>query len=75
MTDNLSNDDTRGVASALGGKVVSVPTKCISVVRNRRRAEATGEYLLFQDADNQISPDLLVEIQRQIATGRAAAAS
>jgi glycosyltransferase involved in cell wall biosynthesis len=70
VADNLSTDMTRQVAASFGAKVVMVSTKCISAVRNQGAAQATGNYLVFQDADNRMTPEVLVEIKRQMDTGR-----
>lgn len=69
VADNMSTDGTKVVAESLGAKVVPVGIRCISAVRNRAAMVATGKYLVFQDADNRISPDLLVEIKRVMDTG------
>ncbi len=70
VADNMSTDLTRQVAVSFGARLVVVSTKCISAVRNRGAAEATGKYLVFQDADNRMTPDVLVEIKRKMDTGR-----
>lgn len=70
VADNLSTDRTREVAEAHGARVISVPVKCISAVRNRAAEIATGKYWVFQDADNRMSPDLLSEIQCVMDSGR-----
>lgn len=69
VADNLSTDATAAVAREFGARVVSVPVKCVSAVRNGGAAVATGKYLLFVDADNCVSEDLLVEIKRVMDTG------
>lgn len=70
VADNLSTDRTREVAKAHGARVIPVPVKCISAVRNRAAEDATGKYLVFQDADNRMSADLLIEIKQVLDTGR-----
>lgn len=67
--DNLSTDGTARVAEEYGARVVRVEKKCIAAVRNGAAAEATGKYLIFCDADNEMMDDLLVEIDRVMATG------
>jgi len=70
VVDNLSTDRTREVAREFGARVVSVPTKCISAVRNGGAATATGQYLVFVDADNQMSEDLLIAVKEAMDTGK-----
>lgn len=69
VADNLSTDRTRDVAREFGARVVQVSIKCISAVRNGGAAEAQGKYLVFVDADNCVSEDLLIEIKRVMDSG------
>lgn len=69
VADNLSTDGTRDVAREFEAKVVPISIKCISAVRNGAAAEATGKYLVFVDADNCVSEDLLVEIKKVMDSG------
>ena len=66
----MSTDATAAVAKSLGAKVVPVDIRCISVVRNRAAEQATGKYLVFVDADDHMSRNMLVEIQRVMDAGR-----
>ena len=43
-------------------RLISLPNKGVSVARNRGLREATGEYILFIDADDYISPHYLSNI-------------
>ena len=43
-------------------RYVSTPNSGLSASRNRGVEEATGEYLLFLDADDSIIPNCLKEI-------------
>jgi glycosyltransferase involved in cell wall biosynthesis len=67
--DNLSTDGTARVAEEFGARVVSVEKKCISAVRNQAAAVATGKYLAFSDADNEVMDDVLVEINKVLESG------
>lgn len=68
--DNLSTDGTARVAEEFGARVVPVEKRCISAVRNTAAAAATGKYLVFTDADNEVMGDIFVEIARIFDSGR-----
>ena len=61
VCDNNSTDRTAEIARAAGATVVFEPLNQISRARNRGAAAATGEWLLFVDADSLPSKDLLEE--------------
>jgi glycosyltransferase involved in cell wall biosynthesis len=70
VADNCSTDATADVARSHGATVVTVTTRCISTVRNQGAAAATGRYLVFVDADDQMSENLLVEVRKVMESGR-----
>lgn len=70
VADNCSTDATAEVARAHGARVVEVTTRCISAVRNQGAAAATGKYLVFVDADDSMSDNLLVEVKKVLDSGR-----
>ncbi|MDZ4860772.1 MAG: glycosyltransferase [Candidatus Hydrogenedentes bacterium] len=70
VADNMSTDCTASVALSLGARVVPVEVRCISTVRNRGAAAATGDYLVFVDADDHMSENLLSEVRRTLDSGR-----
>jgi glycosyltransferase involved in cell wall biosynthesis len=58
VVDDGSTDDTRSVAAAYKGvRYVWQPNRGLSDARNRGIALATGEFMLFLDADDQLSLD------------------
>lgn len=59
VVDNNSSDKTAEVATAKGARVVFEPINQISKARNTGAKLAKGEYLIFIDADTQVSPELL----------------
>ena len=67
--DNLSTDETVRVAEEFGARVVRVETKCISAVRNQAAATATGDVLVFNDADNEMSENMFVELEKCMDSG------
>jgi glycosyltransferase involved in cell wall biosynthesis len=70
VCDNNSTDTTAEIARAAGATVVFEPINQISRARNRGAAAATGDWLIFVDADTHPSPALFDDVAAQIATGR-----
>ncbi len=70
VCDNNSTDDTAAIARAHGARVVFEPVNQISRARNAAAAAATGDWLVFVDADSHPSTALLAEVAEAIATGR-----
>ncbi len=70
VVDNMSHDRTPEIARELGAKVLEVEEKCLSIIRNRGAAAATGQYLVFIDADSVMADTMLVEVKRAMDTGR-----
>lgn len=66
VVDNNSTDNTAELAGQAGAKVVFEPINQIGRARNAGAAQATGEWLLFLDADSLLSPGLLADILRVI---------
>ena len=55
VVDTGSSDRTRGIVDGFGGRVIESPwEEDFSRAKNRAIAEATGDYLLFMDADEFI---------------------
>lgn len=52
VVDNSSSDDTAKRAAGFGARVVHEPVRQIARARNRGGRAATGEWLLFVDADS-----------------------
>jgi len=69
VCDNNSTDRTAQIARAAGARVVFEPVNQISRARNTGAAVATGEWLLFIDADSRPSPELLAAVARAIRSG------
>jgi len=69
VVDNNSNDLTADIARAAGAIVVEEPVNQISRARNRGADRATGEILVFMDADTQCSSALLVHAISLIESG------
>ncbi len=70
VCNNNSTDRTADIAQNQGAIVVFEPVNQIGRARNRGAAAATGDWLLFIDADSQPSRELLAEAAQAIASGR-----
>lgn len=70
VCDNHSTDPTAELAHDAGATVVFEPINQISRARNRGAAAATGDWLIFVDADSYPSTALFLEVARAIESGR-----
>jgi len=70
VCDNNSTDRTAELARAGGAMVVFEPVNQIGRARNTGAAAATGDWLIFLDADSQVSPPLLEDVAGAIQSGR-----
>jgi glycosyltransferase involved in cell wall biosynthesis len=70
VVDNNSTDNTAELAKQAGAQVVFEPINQIGRARNVGAAQATGDWLLFLDADSLLSPGLLADILRLIEEGK-----
>jgi glycosyltransferase involved in cell wall biosynthesis len=62
VVDNESTDKTVEIARNFGVKLFSESERSIAKVRNTGAAEASGDFLIFLDADTRVSPQLLQKI-------------
>lgn len=69
VTDNASTDDTAERARDAGARVVFEPFQQIARSRNAGAAVATGDWLLFVDADSVLHPESLREMLERIEKG------
>src|SRR6059036_4319941 len=69
VCDNNSTDRTAEIARAAGATVVFEPVNQIARARNRGADVATGDWLLFIDADSNPSEALFADVAEQIKTG------
>lgn len=73
VCDNNSRDHTAEIAAQAGACVVFEPINQIARARNRGAAAASGEWLIFVDADSCPSPDLFEDVAKQIESGKSIA--
>lgn len=70
VCNNNSTDQTGAVAAAAGARVVFEPINQISRARNAGAAVATGDWIVFVDADSEPSAGLFADMAEAIASGR-----
>jgi len=69
VCDNNSTDRTAELARAAGATVVFEPINQIGRARNSGAAAATGEWLIFIDADSHPNPELFRDVAAAIQRG------
>jgi glycosyltransferase involved in cell wall biosynthesis len=70
VCDNNSTDRTAGIARAAGAKVIFEPINQIARARNAGASLATGDWLVFVDADSHPGEKLFADVAREIAAGQ-----
>ena len=70
VCNNNSTDRTAEVAAAAGARVVFEPQNQIARARNCGAAAASGEWLVFVDADSHPSRELFADTAEMIASGK-----
>lgn len=73
VCDNNSTDRTAEVARKAGATVVFEPVNQISRARNAGAARATGDWIVFVDADSHPTRALLSDVAQAIESGRCVA--
>jgi glycosyltransferase involved in cell wall biosynthesis len=75
VVDHSSSDGTQELAAGLGCRVIPEELADISLARNMAIDEAKGDWILFLDADERMTPGLAGEIAAHLEGGRREAAS
>jgi glycosyltransferase involved in cell wall biosynthesis len=70
VVDNNSTDKTADLARQAGAQVVFEPINQIGRARNTGAEAATGDWLLFIDADSFLNSGLLADILQLIEDGK-----
>ncbi len=68
VIDNGSEDNTVSIAKKMGAKVVKSGEKSFAALRWHGATLAKGDWLLYVDADERITPELKNEIQETIGS-------
>ena len=69
VCDNNSTDRTAELAAAAGASVIFEPVNQIGRARNRGASAATGDWLIFVDADSHPTAELFAEVAEAIQSG------
>lgn len=70
VVDNNSTDSTAQLAQQAGAQVVFEPINQIGRARNAGAAVATGDWLLFVDADSLLNRGMVTDIMKMIQSNR-----
>lgn len=70
VCDNNSSDDTAEIARRCGAMVVFEPHNQIARARNTGAAHASGDWLLFVDADCLVQAETIADLLDHIESGR-----
>lgn len=70
VCDNNSTDRTAEIARTAGAQVVFEPVNQIGRARNCGAQAATGDWLVFVDADTHPSAELFADVAEKIASGQ-----
>ena len=70
VCDNNSTDRTAELARAAGATVVFEPINQIARARNKGAEAATGDWLVFVDADSHPSAELFADVAAAIESGK-----
>lgn len=65
VVDNVSSDRTVEIANYLKAKVFSLAIEDFSKLRNFGLEKARGEWILYVDADERVTPELVSSIKQQ----------
>lgn len=71
VVDSGSTDETIAVAQSAGAKVFRRAFDDFASQKNFAMQQASGDWLLFIDADERVSPELAGEIRQELADARA----
>ncbi|MBA3755010.1 MAG: glycosyltransferase, partial [Nitrosomonas sp.] len=70
VVDNNSTDKTAELAKQAGTNVVFEPINQIGRARNTGATVATGDWVLFVDADSLLNPGMVADILQMIESGK-----
>ena len=68
VIDNDSRDKTAEIARKFGAKVITIKNGTYATRKNKGAQVAQGEWLLYVDADERVTPELRKEIEDRVLT-------
>ena len=74
IVDNKSEDRTKEIAEKMGARVVEYSSDDFSEMRNMGMKKAMGEWILYVDTDEQVTPELASNIKQCVLTSKNEAA-
>lgn len=75
VADDASDDDTARIAAENGATVVPCSNRQIAATRNAGAAAATGDLLVFVDADTVVPAETVAAMLREVGAGAVAGGS
>ena len=75
VVDSGSTDGTQAIAMKCGARVVEQPWLGFGPQRNFASTQATHDWILFLDADEELTPALAAELQRELPKLQGSAAA
>jgi len=66
LLDSRTSDRTAAISRDHGARVIIEPWRGFAAQRNRALDMCVGDWVLFLDADERVTPDLIAEIQQSI---------
>lgn len=66
VVDSGSTDETAQIARAHGAKIIEQPWLGFGAQRNFASTQASNDWILFLDADEALTPELVAELQREL---------
>lgn len=66
VVDGGSTDGTEDIARAAGARIVKRPFDDFARQRTFAMSQATGDWILFVDADERVTPAMAAEVQRAV---------
>ena len=67
LLDDRTRDETAAIAQQRGARVLAEPWRGFAAQHNRALGLCAGEWVLFLDADERVTPELRLEIQSLLA--------
>lgn len=72
VIDNESSDKTSEIGKSYGARIIKVNSKDFSRLRNEGLESASSDWVLYVDADERVTPELVSSIKQQVLSARGA---